>query len=335
MESTPRHVHTLVRLLKSPSDPPLPQGPLKIEIANRAWSDATFCAANKGEVLAEWLLGSLGRDVKRSVYFVCSLWDFHLEASGRDDKNGESKRQMPIADPKYWALLQQTLASSVSSARPLKVWLPPLLSRINLAAIISQLLALSQNRTNCNDLALVYTPARAALAILWPLAEKRVGMDMLVESLSTVLGACTTWIEDANDVTLQTYREDLAWVCKVIINSYSDTLGKFGNKKKVGVCRFCINRRSSVITYCNSYSQFSCLHTYPSGSMFSQSPPHNHRTICRRYSTTRFTPQASTHSSLSRPSSNPSTHFWRPSLVPPQTTDLLSSRAFFLPAWPL
>jgi len=183
----------------------------------------------------------------------CALsWIFHLKELGRDDKEGESKRQWPIADPKYWFLLQQTLASSVSSARPLKVWLLPLLFRINLAGIATELLTLSHNQASCNDLAIIYAPARAALAILWPLAEKRVGMDALLESLSTVLGACATWTtqaENANDVTMQTYREDLAWICNTIISSYRNALGNFGNKKKVGVCRFCINLRSSTITY--------------------------------------------------------------------------------------
>ncbi|KAL4077700.1 Urb2/Npa2 family-domain-containing protein [Scleroderma citrinum] len=208
MESTPKHVHALVRLLKSPSDPPSPDGPFKIDIARQVWSDTSFCLANKAEILGEWLIGSLGRDGNR---------------------DSESNRQRPIADAKYWSLLQETIvsSSSVSSARPMKVWLLPLLFRINLAGIVTELLMLSHNRSVNNDVCTIYASARAALGILWPLAEKRVGMDALAECFAAVLGSCATWNLHID------YQDDLWWICSTVVNSYSEALADLGNKKKL------------------------------------------------------------------------------------------------------
>lgn len=45
-----------VRTLKSPNDPPVPGGPLKIALAEQAWEDTTFRVANKEEVIVDWLL---------------------------------------------------------------------------------------------------------------------------------------------------------------------------------------------------------------------------------------------------------------------------------------
>lgn len=50
--------------------------------------------------------GSLWHDGKRCVHFVCYLLVSHLDALVRDDKDGKSKTQWPIADRKYWSLLQ-------------------------------------------------------------------------------------------------------------------------------------------------------------------------------------------------------------------------------------
>ncbi|KAI6020875.1 Urb2/Npa2 family-domain-containing protein [Pisolithus microcarpus] len=198
MHTAPRNIHALVRLLKAPTDPPSPEGPPKIDVANEAWLDTSFGAAKKAEVLVEWLLSALGRDGKR------------------DDKVGGHG---PISNPKYWSLLQQTLSSSASSVRPLKTWLVPLLHRTNVTSMVKELITLSNV---CDvDLGGVYVPARAVLAILWPLAEKRVGMDGLMECFAAVLGVCVPW------------NDDLAWICTTVVASYREALGNFGNKKKL------------------------------------------------------------------------------------------------------
>ncbi|KAI6156199.1 hypothetical protein EDD17DRAFT_1877742 [Pisolithus thermaeus] len=162
---------------------------------------ASFGAVKNAEVLVEWLLGALGRDRKR------------------DDK---ASGHGPLSNPKCWSLLQQTLSSSASSVGPLKTWLIPLLHRTNLAGMVKELIILSH--VHNVDLSGVYVPSRAVLVILWPLAEKRVGMDSLMECFAVVLGVREPW----NDI-----KDDLTWICTTVVASYREVLGTFGNKKKL------------------------------------------------------------------------------------------------------
>ncbi|KIJ21465.1 hypothetical protein PAXINDRAFT_177946 [Paxillus involutus ATCC 200175] len=192
-------VHALVRLLKSPTDPPSSPGPSKIDIARSAWSDPSFRAANKGEVIGDWVLTQLGHVGK-----------------ARKDKDANSASH-PIANPEYWTLLRDVLTTSPSAAaRPIKAWLLPLLSRTPLNNIVTELFVLHSSQ--------VHAPARAALAVLWPLAEKKMGVDALAECLGVTLGVCAEW-EHADD--------DLAWICSAVLGSYKNALANAGNKKKI------------------------------------------------------------------------------------------------------
>ena len=83
--------------------------------------------------------------------------------------------------------------------------------------------------------------ARTALTVIRPLAEKRVGMDALIECLLAVLCACADWTTSANDA----HQDDLTLICSTVVGSYSSTLGNFGNNKKVNIC---IERWPSVLT---------------------------------------------------------------------------------------
>ncbi|KIK97656.1 hypothetical protein PAXRUDRAFT_135830 [Paxillus rubicundulus Ve08.2h10] len=192
-------VHALVRLLKSPTDPPSSPGPSKIDIARSVWSDPSFRAANKGEVIGDWVYTQLG----------------HAEKARKDkDANPASH---PIGNPEYWTLLRDVLTTSPSAAaRPIKAWLLPLLGHTPLNHIVTELLALHASQ--------VHAPARAVFAVLWPLAEKKMGADALAECLSVALGVCAEW-ENTDD--------DLAWICSAVIGSYKNALGNAGNKKKL------------------------------------------------------------------------------------------------------
>ncbi len=48
-----------VLTLKAPLDPPVEDGPTKIEIAEEAWLNDGFYVPSKGEVIAEWILTKL------------------------------------------------------------------------------------------------------------------------------------------------------------------------------------------------------------------------------------------------------------------------------------
>ena len=76
MEQTPKNVHALVHLLKSPLDPPNPDGPLKIDFASQAWSDPSFCAANKARIsrrMACRLTGVRWEEVRRLRVLLLDL----------------------------------------------------------------------------------------------------------------------------------------------------------------------------------------------------------------------------------------------------------------------
>lgn len=200
-------VHALVRLLKSSTDPPSIPGPSKIDIACLAWLDPSFIAANKGEVIGEWVLTLLGQAIKsrreRDANSICD----------------------PIADSRYWTLLCGVLTTPLPTAtRPIKTWLLPLLNRFQLDTFVIQLLALHSSQ--------VLAPARAALAVLWPLAEKKIGVDALGECLSAVFDACTEW-ERVDD--------DLGWICSATVGAYRNALANAGNKKKVSVSLSVVN----------------------------------------------------------------------------------------------
>ena len=199
--NTPRTVHALVRLLKSTTDPPSTSGPSKIEIASLAWSDTSFRAANKGEVIGEWILTLLGQAKKT-----------------RREKDAYTTID-PIADPRYWTLLCAVLTAPPSTAaRPIKTWLLPLLNRLQVDTIVIDLLTLQSSQ--------VLAPARAALGVLWPLAEKKLGVDVLAECLGAVFNACTERERvDAN----------MGWICSAVVVAYRNALANTGNKKKVSV----------------------------------------------------------------------------------------------------
>lgn len=58
----PQSAQEFIRTLKAPSDPPQPDGTLKIDIARNAWADTKFYVPNKEEVIAEWVLTRLLKD---------------------------------------------------------------------------------------------------------------------------------------------------------------------------------------------------------------------------------------------------------------------------------
>ncbi|KAF9243805.1 Urb2/Npa2 family-domain-containing protein [Melanogaster broomeanus] len=158
-----------------------------------------FALQTKGEVIGEWVLTQLG----------------HAGRTRKDKDTGSASNH--IADPEYWTLLRDVLTTSPSTAaRPIKTWLLPLLNRTPLSSIVIELLSLHSSQ--------VHAPARAALAVLWPLADKKMGIDALGECLGVVLGVCAEW--ECED-------DHLAWISSAVVSSYKNTLANAGNKKKI------------------------------------------------------------------------------------------------------
>ncbi|KAG6911773.1 hypothetical protein DXG01_000019 [Tephrocybe rancida] len=102
-----------IRALKATSDPPVQGGPLKIKIARQAWDNHSFYVPNKAEVIVEWIMGKFLKE-----------------------KDKETTLN-PLLDLRFWTLLHDVVSSSAMGLgvhmRPLKAWLPSLLTRIPLA----------------------------------------------------------------------------------------------------------------------------------------------------------------------------------------------------------
>jgi hypothetical protein len=63
---------SFVRALKASSDPPQPEGPLKIEIARATWDNKSFYVPSKGEVIVDWLLTKLLKDKAKECVLKAS-----------------------------------------------------------------------------------------------------------------------------------------------------------------------------------------------------------------------------------------------------------------------
>ncbi|KAK0233389.1 Urb2/Npa2 family-domain-containing protein [Armillaria fumosa] len=153
-----------VRALKSSSDPPSPEGPLKIKIARQAWDNKAFYVPKKEEVIADWVLTRL------------------------------LKEKSTTLDVRYWALLLDVISSPQAS---LRTWLLPLLNRIPvLPVVVSLLKGLPDvDAPACQNLMLL---TRNCLATIWPLAVHKFTTEKLLECVGAFLSSAQCSQEDKN-----------------------------------------------------------------------------------------------------------------------------------------
>ncbi|KAK0465330.1 Urb2/Npa2 family-domain-containing protein [Desarmillaria tabescens] len=153
-----------VRALKSSSDPPSPEGPLKIDIARQAWDNKTFYVPRKEEVIADWVLSRL------------------------------LKEKSTILDVRYWTLLLDVISSPQVS---LRTWLLPLLNRIPVLPVVVALLrGLSDVDVSARQHLTFLT--RNCLAIIWPLAVHKFTAENLLECFGIFLLSARCCQSDKN-----------------------------------------------------------------------------------------------------------------------------------------
>lgn len=192
-----------IRALKAPSDPPVSNGPLKIEIARSCWDDTSLHVPRKEEVITDWILTKFHKDeascVKiRSFQFIYPNISSALDAS-------------------LWKLLGDVLTNSQI---PLKTWLPPILNRVSISTAVISLLSLSSMEGSTNGL---FHSARNCLEILWPLSVRKLNAEVLLECFGASLVAMKN--SEHNDSIIQI----VSWITKSFRLSLSNT----SNKKKV------------------------------------------------------------------------------------------------------
>lgn len=133
----------------------------------------------------------------------------------------------PLCDARFWDLLRDILVTSSDASkafRPLKTWLLPLLNRIPTVPITVAFLNILMAGPAPLDSTSV-SHACHCLCILWPLAVPKVNADTLVDCFGTVLRACKSIADDAN--------EYLTRLTALIVASYSSAVTNTGNRKKV------------------------------------------------------------------------------------------------------
>jgi hypothetical protein len=207
---------SFVRALKAPSDPPYPDGPLKIEIARRGWDDTTLYLPNKGELIVEWVLTAFlrarGSDVwvTDSRYTLCVL-KIHREMS-------------ILLDTRYWALLADIVGPGdhAPPSRPVQMWLLPLLNRISVAATMANILSLllSHNGQLRHELAPF---VRQCFSVIWPLSASKFSFDTVSDCFRSILELVKQGDNDGCLVQLGS----------MITSSFRTSLSNASNKKKV------------------------------------------------------------------------------------------------------
>ncbi|GLB36377.1 hypothetical protein LshimejAT787_0306650 [Lyophyllum shimeji] len=193
-----------VRALKAASDPPLPGGQQKIEIARQVWDDASFYVPNKAEVVMEWILSKFLKE---------------------KDKEPASN---PTLDLRFWSLLQDVISSSNMKAsethtRALKTWLPTLLSRIPFAPTLLSLLGQLRALDSAFRRSLSHVVS-ACVAIIWPLAAQKLTTETILECFGSFIDTY---------ILSQEPDDNLARIGIVITSSYRNSLWNSSHKKKV------------------------------------------------------------------------------------------------------
>ncbi|GBE78138.1 hypothetical protein SCP_0110210 [Sparassis crispa] len=205
MTSAQSAAQGFIRGLKAASDPPHPGGPLKIELASKAWEDTSLYIPNKAEVIVDWILMRL------------------LKHKSRDAD--------PLLDDRYWQLLSEILSCDSlragESARAAKAWLIPLLNCLPIAPIVRDffnMLSSTDSEVNLNLNALV----SRCLVVVWPLAVPKIGIEALLECFGAVLGWSIVPHEGEEMNGRNVVQAQL-----LVVQAYRAALANAANKKKL------------------------------------------------------------------------------------------------------
>ncbi|THV05972.1 hypothetical protein K435DRAFT_40590 [Dendrothele bispora CBS 962.96] len=206
-----------VKALKSSSDPPTLDGPTKIEIARTVWDNSSFYVPRKGEVIADWILGSLLKERDRS-------------------------ENTTFLDNRYWSLLRDVINTASAST-----WLPFLLSRISIAAILIPYLD-SLHNANLTQRSQTLELVQTCLAVIWPLSCHRMSAEVLTDCVSSLFNLIKNWSQKLDENIIQ--------IGTVILVSFRRSLATCSVKKKI-FSTFVRSSLTNWITCCATISSVS------------------------------------------------------------------------------
>ncbi|KAI0082239.1 hypothetical protein K474DRAFT_1586046 [Panus rudis PR-1116 ss-1] len=201
----------LVRALKAPTDPPTPNGPVKIALASNAWTNSTLYMPNKAETIADWLLTRLLKD---------------------KDKDPASN---PLLDSRHWKLLADILTSTSSpinseSTQSARTWLVPLLNRVPFAPVLIAMLNIGTTQALKIDTETMHNAILCSNSI-WAMASPKFTLETLLDcfgSLLKYLGAGLHRIAADHDDVITPFTRLVSNIC----NTYRDVLQNSAHKKK-------------------------------------------------------------------------------------------------------
>ncbi|KAF9560209.1 hypothetical protein CPC08DRAFT_690317 [Agrocybe pediades] len=194
-----------VRALRAPSDPPVAGGPLKIEIAQNAWTDSSFYVPSKAKIISEWILTKLLKEKAKDI------------------------AENPVFDTRYWNLLHSLNTPTEGSTKgwdikQRNVWLTPLLNRVPLAPVVIAFLN-AYNTLDEGQRSELSTSVNACLSTLWPLSAQKMGTEMLQDCYGAVLSVLSSSSSPLNTC--------MAKLGSMISASYRLALTNSSNKKKL------------------------------------------------------------------------------------------------------
>lgn len=215
-----------VRALKAASDPPIVGGPFKIEIARRAWDDASFHVPCKSEVVADWVLTKFLKERTRGlcvhsvvllIIQVLNVISFTSSAN-------------PLIDIRYWKLLLDVISSQDNASqaqegptsRLPKTWLSALLLRIPISVILLSFVTLLKE-ARPDDLEQLILVAHSCLSFLWPVGLNKMTTELLLDCWGTFLQ-----IYEETGPT-----EGFSQIGALLSKSYRNSLATSSGKKKV------------------------------------------------------------------------------------------------------
>jgi len=241
-------IQEFIRALKASSNPPVPGGRTKIEIARHAWDDNTFFLPSKAQVIADWLLSTFLKDKFQSTWalsiscFRLLLIDFIRSTSS-------------IFNSSHWELLLDVLTCQ----GPLSTWLPSLLYRTPLLPVLSAFMSKFGEAGSPVELS---TVVYSCVSRLWTLAESKMLLEDLAELFSLVLRKI-----DEGHLT-----SGIISIGILVTSSYRTSLGNVANKKKV--CSPALTICRSFWPFIPSSSIYSSNQFFPVGCVFFRNPFH-------------------------------------------------------------
>ncbi|KAJ2920391.1 hypothetical protein MD484_g47, partial [Candolleomyces efflorescens] len=191
-----------IKALKAQADPPVRDGPLKIDLAEQAWQDASFHLPNKAEVIADWILSKFFKE------------------------RGNVLATNVLVNERYWGLLSKLLSSPSPNVQPsspqTSLWLKSSLSRISIAPVINAFLNL-WSQLDASQSTQLMAQASYCISILYPLGTQKLTTEAFLESWGSFLKNAENFTDNASSIKIGL----------IITRAYKNSLSNSSSRKKV------------------------------------------------------------------------------------------------------